>query len=66
MIINTMKYDTNKRWVIHNFSQQEVGNAWLLEKNSFEKKKVTLKSKRNLIPKWFIDTKTNVNLMESI
>jgi hypothetical protein len=31
MIMNTMKYDTNKRWVIHNLNQQEVGNPWLLE-----------------------------------
>jgi hypothetical protein len=38
MIINIVKYDTNKRWVIHKFSQQEVGNAWLFEKKSFEKK----------------------------
>jgi hypothetical protein len=36
MIMNTVKYDINKRWVIHNLSQQEVGNSWLLEKNSFE------------------------------
>jgi hypothetical protein len=26
MITNIVKYDTNKRWVIHNLSQQEVGN----------------------------------------
>ncbi len=26
MIMNIMKYDTNKRWVIHNFNQQEMGN----------------------------------------
>jgi hypothetical protein len=26
MITNTMKYDTNKKWVIHNLNQQEVGN----------------------------------------
>jgi hypothetical protein len=38
MIMNTMKYDTNKRWVIHNLSQQEVGNLQLLEKFSFEEK----------------------------
>jgi hypothetical protein len=27
IIINTLKYDTNKRWVIHNFNQQEMDNA---------------------------------------
>jgi hypothetical protein len=32
MFMNTMKYDTNKRWVIHNFNQQEVCNLWLIEK----------------------------------
>jgi hypothetical protein len=36
MIMNTMKYDTNKRWVFHNLSQQDVGNPQLFEKNSFE------------------------------
>jgi len=35
-MMNTVKYDTNKRWVIHNLSQQEVGNMCLLEKISFE------------------------------
>jgi hypothetical protein len=39
MIMNLVKYNTNKRWVIHNLSQQEVGNTWLLEKNSFEEKR---------------------------
>jgi hypothetical protein len=38
MITNIMKYDTNKRWVIRNLSQQEVGNLWFLENFSFEKK----------------------------
>jgi hypothetical protein len=38
MIINTVKYDTNKRWVIHNLNQQEVDDAWFFEKNSFEDK----------------------------
>jgi hypothetical protein len=32
IIPNTLKYDTNKWWVIHNVKQQEVGNMWLLEK----------------------------------
>jgi hypothetical protein len=36
MIMNTMKYDTNKRWVIHNFNHQDVGNPWLFENFSFE------------------------------
>jgi hypothetical protein len=36
-MMNTMKYDTNKRWVIHNLSQQEVDNSWLFENFSFEK-----------------------------
>jgi hypothetical protein len=26
-----MTYDSNKRWVIHNLNQQEMGNMWLLE-----------------------------------
>jgi hypothetical protein len=37
MIMNTMKYDTNKRWVIHNLNQQKVGNPRFLESFSFEK-----------------------------
>jgi hypothetical protein len=32
MIMNTMKYNTNKRWVIHNLGQQKVGNLWVFEK----------------------------------
>jgi hypothetical protein len=36
MIMNTVKYDTNKRWVIHNFNQQEMGNLWLLKYFSFK------------------------------
>jgi hypothetical protein len=39
MITNIMKYDTNKRWVIHNLSQQEVGNLWLFEIFSFEEER---------------------------
>jgi hypothetical protein len=38
MIMNTMKYDTNKRWVIHNLNQQEVGNPQLFENFSFKEK----------------------------
>jgi hypothetical protein len=38
MIMNIVKYDTNKRWVIYNLSQQEVGNPWLFENFSFEEK----------------------------
>jgi hypothetical protein len=34
--MNTMKYDTNKRWVIDNFNQQEVGSLQLLENFLFE------------------------------
>jgi hypothetical protein len=37
--MNTVKYDTNKRWVIHNLSQQEVGNPWVLENFSFEEER---------------------------
>jgi hypothetical protein len=33
---NIVKYDMHKRWVIHNLSQQKMGNLWLFEKNSFE------------------------------
>jgi hypothetical protein len=36
MITNTMKYDTNKKWVIHNLNQQEVGNSRLFKNFSFE------------------------------
>jgi hypothetical protein len=25
------EYHTNKRWVIHNLSQQEMGNPWFFE-----------------------------------
>jgi hypothetical protein len=38
MIMNAMKYATNKRWVIHNLNQQKVGNLKLIENFSFEKK----------------------------
>jgi len=34
IIMNAVKYDINKRWVIHNLSPQEVDNSQLLEKNS--------------------------------
>jgi hypothetical protein len=46
MIMNVVKYDTNKRWVIHNYSPQEVGNPQLLE-NLFLKKR----GSPHLIPK---------------
>jgi hypothetical protein len=36
-MMNNVKYDTNKRWVIHNFNPQEVNNPQFLEKHSFEK-----------------------------
>jgi len=36
MIMNTMKYDTNKRWVIHNLNQQKVNNPQLFEFFFFE------------------------------
>jgi hypothetical protein len=32
MIMNTVKYDTNKRWVIHNFNQHEMSNPWLFRR----------------------------------
>ncbi len=35
---NNVKYDTNKRWVIHNLSQQKMGNLQLFENFSFEEK----------------------------
>ncbi len=38
-VMNTMKYDTNKRRVIHNLNQYKMGNPQLFEKNSFEKKR---------------------------
>jgi len=38
MNTNTVKYDTNTRWVTHNLSQQKVSNLRLFEKNYFEKK----------------------------
>jgi len=31
-----MKYDTNKRWVIHNCNQQKLVNLQLLKKTFFE------------------------------
>jgi hypothetical protein len=36
MTMNIMKYDTNKRWVIHNLNQQEVDNLRLFENFSFK------------------------------
>jgi hypothetical protein len=36
MIMNIVKYDTNKRWVIHNLNQQEVGIPQFFEKISFD------------------------------
>jgi hypothetical protein len=39
MIMNTVKYDTNKRWVIQNLNQQEMGNLQLFEENSFERER---------------------------
>jgi len=38
MIMNTMKYDINNRWVIHTLSQQK-GNPRLFESFSFEEKR---------------------------
>jgi hypothetical protein len=38
MITNTVKYDINKRWVIHNLNQQEVGNVGFFKNISFEEK----------------------------
>jgi hypothetical protein len=38
MIMNIMKYDTNKRWVIHNLNQQEVGNPRFLKTFSLKKR----------------------------
>jgi hypothetical protein len=35
-MMNIMKYDTNKRSLIHNLSQQEVGNLRFLKNFSFE------------------------------
>jgi len=29
MIMNIVKYDTNKRWVIHNLCQQKMSNSFL-------------------------------------
>jgi hypothetical protein len=36
--MNTMKYDTNKRWVIHNLNQQEAANPWFFKKKSLKKR----------------------------
>ncbi len=36
MIMNNVKYNTNKRWAIHNLSQQEMGKSQLFENFSFE------------------------------
>jgi hypothetical protein len=38
MIMNTMKYDTNKRWVIHNLNQLEMGNMWFFKNFFLEEK----------------------------
>jgi hypothetical protein len=35
-MMNIVKYDTNKSWVIHNFNWQEISNQWFFEKKSFE------------------------------
>jgi hypothetical protein len=37
-MMNVMKYDIDKRWVIHNLNQQKMGNVRLLENFSFEEK----------------------------
>jgi hypothetical protein len=37
-IMNTVKYDTNERWLIHNLSQQELSNPQLFKNFSFETK----------------------------
>jgi hypothetical protein len=39
MIMNTVKFDNNKRWVIHNLNQHEVDNPQLLENFSFEEER---------------------------
>jgi hypothetical protein len=39
MIMNTMKNDINKRWIIHNLNQQEVNNPRIFE-NLYKKKGV--------------------------
>jgi hypothetical protein len=35
-MMNTVKYNTNKRWVIHNLNKKEMGNLQLLEIFFFE------------------------------
>jgi hypothetical protein len=37
-MMNTVKYDTNKRWVIHNLSPQEVRNPRFIKKNPLKKR----------------------------
>jgi len=37
MIMSTMKYDTNKGWIIHNLNQQEVGNSRFFKTFSLKK-----------------------------
>jgi hypothetical protein len=44
--MNIVKYDTNKRWVIHNLNQQKVSNLLLLEIFSFEEEVLSLTSKQ--------------------
>jgi hypothetical protein len=39
MITNTMKYENNKRWEIHNLNQQKIGNPQVFENFFFEKKR---------------------------
>jgi hypothetical protein len=35
-MMNTVKYDTNNSWIIHNLSQQKVGNMQFFENFFFE------------------------------
>jgi hypothetical protein len=37
-MMNIMKYDTNKRWVIHNLNQQEMGNHNFLKTFTLKKR----------------------------
>jgi hypothetical protein len=61
MIMNIMKYDTNKRWVIHNFNQQDMGNLQYLKFFYF-----TFNSKKNLTLKWLINAKIDVNPIQYV
>jgi hypothetical protein len=66
MIMNIRKYDTNKRWVIHNLCYQKVSNLWFFETFHLRKEGNLHSISKDLIPKWFTDVKIDENLMEHV